>query len=245
VITRRPRSAALHMLAGAYALDALDGTDRARFERHLARCEVCVQEVRGLAETAALLGTAAAVAPPQRMRAHVLAAATRTSQHPPPAAERPVRRWLPRLAVMTAAVALACAVAIGVVAVGTQHRLDRAEECSREVAAVLTARDAVMMTAPVSTGGTATVVMSHAKHMIVFSARGLRPLPGARGYELWLIGPAGVRAAGMVPSPGNGMTAPMVASGIAAGDKVGMTIEPAQGSDRPTSPPVLMLPLTD
>jgi hypothetical protein len=81
--------------------------------------------------------------------------------------------------------------------------------------------------------------------MIVFSARGLHPLDGARSYELWLIGPEGVRPAGMVPPPGNGTTAPMVASGVAAGDKVGMTVEPPQGSDRPTTRPVLMLPLTD
>ena len=41
-----------HTLAGAYALDALGGADRARFERHLCACPSCSQEARGLLETA-------------------------------------------------------------------------------------------------------------------------------------------------------------------------------------------------
>lgn len=249
------RRAPLHALAGAYALDALGDADRSRFERHLAHCEVCAQEVRGLRETAASLGAAAAAPPPRRMRAHVLAVAGQTRQHPPARAagehlpQHSLGRWLRRpragAALAAAAAALAGVVALGLVTLGTLHRLDRAEEGNRQVAAVLTARDAVLMTAPVRTGGSATVVMSHTKRMIVFSARGLRPLRGSRSYELWLIGPEGVRAAGMVPALGNGTAPPMVASGVAAGDKVGMTVEPAQGSNRPTTPPVLMLPLTD
>ena len=50
----------VHALAGAYALDALPADEQQRFERHLASCEACAEEVRGLAETAALLGEAAA-----------------------------------------------------------------------------------------------------------------------------------------------------------------------------------------
>jgi len=253
---------ALHTLAGAYVLDALDDADRARFERHVARCDSCLQEVRGLRETTALLGSAVAERPPERLRAQVLAAAARTRQQPlAGAADRRAgpgwpgnrvwrdlagrRGWLPRVALATAAASLAIAVALAVVSVTTQHRLNGAEERNRQVAAVLTSRDAVLITAPVTTGGTATVVMSHASRMIVFSARGLRGLPSARSYELWLIGPEGTRPAGMLPPPTHGMTAPMVAAGVAAGDKVGVTVEPAQGSRQPTMPPVLMLPLPD
>ena len=38
----------LHDLVGAYALGALDATDRAAFERHLAECQACASEVRSL-----------------------------------------------------------------------------------------------------------------------------------------------------------------------------------------------------
>jgi hypothetical protein len=39
------------------------------------------------------------------------------------------------------------------------------------------------------------------------------------------------------------MTAPMIVAGVAAGDRMGVTVEPAGGAVRPSSPPVLMLPL--
>ena len=52
--TRRPEP---HTLAGAYALDALTGTDRARFEWHLARCEQCAHEIGGLWEATARLAS--------------------------------------------------------------------------------------------------------------------------------------------------------------------------------------------
>ena len=39
------------------------------------------------------------------------------------------------------------------------------------------------------------------------------------------------------------MTAPMVVSGVAPGDMVGLTAEPASGSTVPSSAPVLMLVL--
>jgi len=48
--THRPEP---HTLAGAYALDALTCADRAPFERHLARCPQCAQEIRGLREATA------------------------------------------------------------------------------------------------------------------------------------------------------------------------------------------------
>lgn len=247
----RFRGAALHTLAGAYALDALEHADRALFERHLARCEACAQEVRGLRETTAVLGSAVSAAPPGRMREQVLTAAARTRQHPPamPDGEWAARGWhrflarLPRVAGAVAAASLAAAVALAALTITMQHRLDRADKGSHAVAAVLTARDAAMMTVPVATGGRATVVMSHAKRMIVFSAQGLRALPSARSYELWLMGPAGVRSAGMLPRPSHGMTVPTVVSGMASGDEIGLTVEPGDGSPQPTTRPVLMLPL--
>ena len=54
----------VHNLTGAYALDALDDIERARFEQHLATCEDCRAEVAELRETAALLAETTAVTPP-------------------------------------------------------------------------------------------------------------------------------------------------------------------------------------
>ena len=62
-----------HALAGAYALDALDGDQRTRFERHLSSCRTCPDEVRGFTATAAVLGLAAAATPPPALKGRVLA----------------------------------------------------------------------------------------------------------------------------------------------------------------------------
>ena len=53
----------LHKLTGAYAVDALDDLERARFEQHLDECDDCRFEVAELRETAgpAVVGVSRAV----------------------------------------------------------------------------------------------------------------------------------------------------------------------------------------
>jgi anti-sigma-K factor RskA len=114
---------------------------------------------------------------------------------------------------------------------------------SQGIAAVLTAPDAVKLTARVRTGGTATIVMSHRDGMLVFAATGLRRLPGAQYYELWVLRPGGDRPAGRLPVPSHGMTGPVVTSGLRSGDRLGLTVEPAAGTGRPTTPMILDLTL--
>ncbi|HTW01866.1 MAG TPA: anti-sigma factor [Streptosporangiaceae bacterium] len=251
---RDSQAVSVHTLAGAYTMDAVSQAERARFERHLAGCDACRQEVRGLREATAALGAAAAVRPPDALRDKVLRTAAQTRQVPPALSEVPAPRardrrrlgWRPRITVAVggALAAVGVAVAAGVVTYGMQNRLDQAQGRDLTVAAVLTASDARMMSAPVSTGGTATVVMSHREHALVFTAAHLRSLPAAERYELWLIGPAGARPAGMITASGRGrMVGPMVVSGLSAGERIGITVEPAAGSPRPTSPPVVMLSL--
>jgi Anti-sigma-K factor rskA/Putative zinc-finger len=257
---RRPE---LHTLAGAYALDAVPEADRVRFERHLARCRACAREQRELSEATARLAEAVAADPPAELVDRVIAAAARTRQLPPvtgpvpawparllrkvwnarrpPGLRRARRR---RLALALAAVFLAAAAGSGAIALTAEHSLGAARQGDHAIAEVLNAPDAVMLTSRVKTGGAATVVMSHRDHALVFTTAGLPPLPGGRGYQLWLMGPRGDRSAGMLPTAHNGMTSPVIATGLAAGDWVGLTVEPGAGSPHPTSSPILMLSLT-
>jgi hypothetical protein len=240
----------LHTLAGAYAMDAVGDADRARFEQHLAGCAPCREEIRGLREATARLALATAVQPRADLRDTTLRAAARTRQLPPAVSvigpvKSPRRRLagpLPRLALTAACALAAVVVVLATMMHGTQHRLDQAQLRSHAIAAVLTASDVTMLTAQVSTGGSATVLMSHQRHALVFSAQGLAALPAAQRYELWLMGPAGSRAAGLLPASGR-MIGPVVVSGLGPGDKVGVTIEPAAGSRKPTSPPIVLLGL--
>jgi anti-sigma-K factor RskA len=240
-------------------MDAISAPDRARFDRHLARCEDCAREIASLREATARLATAAAVSPPPALKARVMAAAAATRQRPPgsepEAALRtwPLRTWLGRptpsrrlimaAGAAAAAVAVAAAVVFGVSNGGMRDQLSRAQASSQQVAAVLTARDATMMTGAVRGGGTVTIVMSHSMRELVFTAAALHALPASRGYELWLIGPAGERAVIMLPPARHGMTGPVVASGLRPGDHLALTAEPAAGAahpaGRPTTPMML------
>jgi anti-sigma-K factor RskA len=261
---RKGSGSGSHTLAGAYAMDALSPQDRAGFERHLAGCEDCAQEIASLREATARLATATAVTPPPGLKERVLAAAAVTRQQPPAesdarsraAARNPallglVARlrsaalwpWRVRLAAAAGALAvvavLGVAVVFGVANGSMRQQLDQAQSSSQQIAAVLTAKDAVLRTNPVSGGGTATIVMSHSRHALVFTAVGLRALPSSRGYELWLVGPAGDRPVGMLPAGRHGMTGPVIASGLRRGDHLVLTAEPAGGSSRPDAPMML------
>ena len=100
-----------------------------------------------------------------------------------------------------------------------------------------------MISVLVKTGGTATVIMSHRERTLVFAAAGLRALPASRRYELWLMGPGRDRPAGLLPVPRRGMTGPVIAAGLALGDRLGLTVEPASGSRQPTSAMIMVTAL--
>ena len=255
---RRPET---HILTGAYAMHALTGADAARFDRHLARCPACATEVSEFAEATARLAAAAAAPPPAALKQRALAAAAGARQLPPATARamasrpaRPVawparpasllrRPWAARLALAAAAAAVALAAVSGVTARTAQHQLAAGQAGSRQVAAVLTAPDATMIDARVSTGGTVTVVMSRLDRALVFAAAGLRPLPSSRCYQLWLLRPGTEQPAAMLPDPQHDRTGPLTVTGLAPASLLGLTIEPAGGSRHPTTAMILVLAL--
>ena len=233
-----------HTLAGAYVMDALDDADRARFERHLAGCDACAQEIAGLLETTARLGAAAATPPPAALKERVLAAARQTRQHTPAVTPLRPRRYLRAVMSATAAAALiVIAVIFGLANSTANQRLDQAQQSSAAISAIMTAKDATMMQGQVSGGGSATIVMSPAQQALVFMARGLPVLPATSAYELWLVGPAGDRPAGLLPQLAHGMIPPVIARGLRQGDHLMLTVEPAQGTEHPTTPMMLDIPL--
>ncbi len=81
------------------------------------------------------------------------------------------------------------------------------------------------------------------KDALVFTAKGLRPLPAARGYELWLVGPAGARPVEMLPPLSDSMITPVIVSGLRPGDHLVLTAEPVGGSAHPDQPMMLNLTL--
>ena len=243
------------MLTGSYALDALTADEQADFEKHLAQCPSCAEEVRGLRETAARLAMATAVTPPPEMRPQVLAAARRTRQLPPPgrnllarAGERTrLRRLsLSRTGVTAGILALAAAVVFLLVTqVSTSRQLQRAQTSNSAIAAVLAAPDARIESVPASVGGTVTAVTSLREHEAVVTTADVPSLPGTRVYQLWIMTSAGAAtSAGLLAVTSSGSTAPVLASGVLPGDRLGITVEPAGGTTQPTTTPVVIVPVT-
>jgi hypothetical protein len=262
----------LHTLAGAYALDALDpGAELTRFTRHLQRCQSCASEVRGFREVATAMAFAATTEAPAEMRDRVMTAFAHTRQLPPeirtharPRQARTRGPWVPWLSGAIATAAIAVAVFFGFAQAHTQHQLnqaraqnqtltvlqahiqaelDAARAHDQALAAILSAPNAQFLSERTTAGGVAGVVLDAATRKLIVATAGLPGLPAGKVYQLWLIGPVKITSAGLLPPAKAGQTAPVVATGIVKGDKLGLTVEPAPGSKQPTTTPILALPL--
>jgi hypothetical protein len=240
-----------HSLAGVYALDALErGAERDRFDRHLQRCQSCASEVRGFREVATALAFAAATEPPPELRERVMTAVASTRQQPPeirtharPRRSRGWAPWVPWLSGAIATAGIVIAVIFGFAQAHTQQELNQARAQNEAIASVLAAPDAQLLTSTTTKGGVAVVVLSAEKRQLVVSTAGLPALPAGKVYQLWLIGKVRIVSAGLLPPAEAGKTAPVLASGIVVGDKLGLTVEPAPGTAQPTTTPILALPL--
>ena len=86
----------LHLLSGAYALDALEGDEKVRFEAYLLTSEEARAEVASLSDTVVLIGLATApVAPPADLKARLMAQIAVTPQRAPLPAARPTLSAVP------------------------------------------------------------------------------------------------------------------------------------------------------
>ncbi|MFE4536123.1 anti-sigma factor domain-containing protein [Streptomyces scopuliridis] len=244
-------SADLHTLTGAYALHALAPGERAEFERHLAACPACAQEVRELTATAARLGQAVTVTPPPALKEQVLRRIATERQEPPKVTPRPRTggdgargRALSRFAL---AACLAAATAFGGVAVwqhqearDAQQRARASEQRSTELAAVLAAPDAKVATDRLPDGATGTVVLSRDRDKAAFIALGMPRPPHGKVYQLWYDDSGTMRSAGLMDATG-GTDTVLMAGRVGAASGMGITVEPMGGSARPTSPPLALM----
>ncbi|MFH9725620.1 anti-sigma factor domain-containing protein [Streptomyces sp. NPDC017254] len=240
-----------HTLTGAYALGALDSDEHEAVRRHLAECPSCAQEVREFSETVVRLGLAVAETPTPALRSGVLARIATVRQEPPPTT-RTVRtprgrRGFDRWSHWALAACLAGAVGLGGVAV-RQHGLAedarqetaRARQSNDAVAEVLAAPDARVSTSRLDGGAVGTVVVSASLDRAVFAASGMAPPPAGKVYQLWYDDGGTMRSAGLM-DPGATAGATLLDGPVDRASGMGVTVEPAGGSPRPTSDPVALL----
>ncbi|MGW7264917.1 anti-sigma factor [Streptomyces sp. NPDC054842] len=245
-------TADLHTLTGAYALHALSDKEAAAFERHLASCEACAVEVRELSETAALLGVAASVTPGPELKEHVMRRISTVRQEGPQNASTPSSRsgWRPHRASRWAlAACLAAAAALGGTTIWQHERAQdaierarRTEQRTESVAAVLVAPDAKTRTTQFADGATGTVIVSEALDRAAFVTSGLADPPPGKVYELWFNdGGGAMRPAGFV-NTARAATAVLMRGEVGDASGMGLTLEPAGGSLKPTSSPIVLMP---
>ncbi|MBK1788383.1 anti-sigma factor [Prauserella cavernicola] len=245
----------LHTLAGAYALNALDEHESARFRRHLSECHSCRQEVRELQATAARLGEAAALEPPPELKGRVLAEIRATRQVPPAADAEPKRAsrdtGVPRWAMLTAAAAavvgLALAGVFGGLALRAQNQYDAAQQQIEQasgryapVSDLLTASDVRVEHAQSTIGGSATVLVSRSREAMMVLGGGLPPAEQGHDYELWLLQPDGeMHSAGVLPP--DEMLLANGADGVDTARGMAVTVEQQGGSPTgaPSGAPIL------
>ena len=210
-------------LMAPYVLNALDEDERRRFETYLADHPELVDELERMRAGVEALEHEAAVVPPTSLRASVMdAIATTPQERSEPAVRRSAaswRRWLAAGAVATAAVV---AVIVGVSVGGD----------SLSAADVFAAADVRTVTAPVASRD-ARLDYSLELGAAVVTFEELPEVPPDRTYELWVIDDSGPTPAGLF-RPESGPTQVLLDRPVVPGVTIGLTVEPAGGSDAPT-----------
>jgi anti-sigma-K factor RskA len=217
----------IHDLTAAYALHALAPEDEQAFEEHLRHCARCRDEVAAMLETAADLAHAApAAAPPPALRAKVLDQARAERGNVTPL--RP--RWAFPVAA-AAAVAACAAVVLGVWAASLHGRLDDRTSALRQRDRVLAVLQAPGARRVALGGGKGSLYVAGAGKAALVLA-GLPAAPAGKRYEAWVIAGKAATPAGLFA--GGASSALALGPAVVPGSRVGVTLEPAGGSPRPT-----------
>ena len=226
----------------SYLLGALPEEEASAFERHLADCPVCREEVEALELAAHALPSAVdPVAPPPSLKARImaevereaslLAAAGPEADRPAPARRRARERRRGRLGLPRwAPVAVGAVLLLGVVIGVGVSQLGGSGERTVQATVLDKAR------AP-----HASVEVEVASDGATLVARGLPAPPSGRVYQIWLKRP------GHAPEPTSALFTPRrdgTATATVPGSLDGVTEmlvtdEPSGGSQQPTTSPLL------
>jgi anti-sigma factor RsiW len=207
-------TADIHTLSGAYALNAVNDLERAEFDRHLAECDTCAQEVAGLVGAATSMADSTWSVAPPGMRDRVLREINQTPQVRPgsgrsgfgrsgsgrrAASRRGTgwggagsgqpsrwRTWAPTAA---AAAILVVASASGAYLLDQvrdeRGQVRQAQQQLTGIQQVLGAGDVELNSSQAPGGGRMSVAVSRQQDRAVTTLAGLRaPLPG-KCYTLW------------------------------------------------------------
>jgi anti-sigma-K factor RskA len=210
-------------LIPAHALRSLDPADEQQVVAHLEECERCRRMLSDYEGVAASLAYAAPRAvPPPELRDRLLAAVEPVVEAPSlEAAPRSRFAWWPRAATVAVPVLAACVIGLVVWNVSLRNDLN-------------TTKDSLAQNRTVHVDGVGNLVADQGGNVTLYAD--MAPAPAGKVYEAWVIGSSGPIPAGTFQ--GGGTIVLDLSAQARPGDQVAITIEPAGGSNKPTSSPV-------
>ncbi len=237
-------SDSIHLLVGAYALDALDEAEAEVFEQHLQTCDDCMREVVELRETVAHLAAAEVGPDVGGLKAEVMDRLATTPQLTPVARVRPMPK---RIVSAMGWMAAAAAVVVALVLVGgirdQRATIASMNEHSAEVMALITQPDAKVLPLPLPDGSSTVVVSMDADEAMVMADGVVAPGEG-KVYQTWAYDAQGNPSpAGTWTPDGTGHVAALVDTGLSGCTALSVTVEPLGGSAQPTGEPLAMVQL--
>lgn len=251
-----------------YALGAIEGEDRQRFEAHLRSCEACQKQLAEAQALCALIGMSAPnVAPPAAVKARLMdtiknekaareQASTQTVLKPAPRRARWGLRFALGFALATIVLALVCSWLWKEDTLHEQQlsrvmtRLHQVQTESQQKQAamqamtkVMGAPDTVQVALAHQAGtppGSAQVFYNARMGIVVYTGM-IAPAPSDRSYQLWLVPSSGapVNAGVVEANQGSGASVAHLPQGLAA-KAFAVTLEPKGGRPQPTGPKVLV-----
>lgn len=242
-----------HLLSGAHVLHATTPEEDAAVESAMHESEELRNEIVGLADTAVALGLAVpAAAPPAALRASLLEAIERTPQlaaedEPDPETEEPhpapVRHLVPRRRprVLRRPRTLLAAAAVAVLLFGGGVLVQRALVGPElQYSAIVAAGDVQPAVVSVRGGGEATVYSSREEGGSAIVLKGVS-VPAGRVLQVWRMQDGRVVSAGLYEA---GAHYRVIDAPPAAGESIAVSVEPAGGSQQPTTRPIVQVPLS-
>lgn len=222
----------------AYALGALEGEDVAALEAHLRTCTVCREELAAYRATSDnLLMALPSQNPPAALR-------KRLQRQLPSAQKTPRPRLNWSFGRVAAGIAMVLLLALNVFSISQVQALQRQQ--AQLVAQIENGQMALAMLSYPHTQSfaiqqndvTGSVLIDTEYNNAVLILRGLPAIPEHQTYQVWLISPDGDRTSAGLIRPQTDV--PFISEPLSSPQDlvnfigVGMTIEPAGGSDSPT-----------
>lgn len=254
-------SAELHDLlqedVGAYLLDALEDSERLRFEAHLKDCPVCADEAERLRPAVqALPRSVLPVAPPAALKTSLLATVEAEVREregvvaPGPSvlarltdslrsAGSSLTGMKPGFALVAACVVLLAGVATGAAGL---YAIDRAGDTEQTQVASRTIIARVDKTrVPLGSGSLA--LPADRENGAVLRVHGLRPLEEGSVYQVWVKRRGETISQSLFTVGEDGDGAAAVTDDLKGADAVQVTREPAGGAKAPSENSILTVPL--